>query len=103
MPTEIKSLLTLLLPIIFVLIVGIIGTLKEYGSKNFSGNLLDTLFGGVDIVLYVASLYYIYILFEHIEADVIMKNGLKIIVGGCWLIWVFSKVLGKPKDNNDND
>jgi hypothetical protein len=100
MPSEMKSLLTLLLPIVIILVVGTVETLKEYGGKYFLKNLYDTLLNGVDICLYVASLYYIYILFEHIEADGIMYIGLRLIICGCWLAWVLSKISSNHKKEN---
>lgn len=98
MPSEIKSLLTLILPIMFILAVGIIGTLKEYGVKNFFKNMLETISGGIDVILYISSLYYIYVLFKHIEADAFIEIGLKIIIVACWFVWVLSKHSAKNKE-----
>ncbi|MBR5321708.1 MAG: hypothetical protein IKU41_07705 [Clostridia bacterium] len=92
MPEELKSLLTLVFPIVLFLILCVVGALKETIKYNcsFKEEFVDVLGGGFSIFVYLTSLYLLGLLGEHLIADKVMKYGLLIFVGFMWLILILN-------------
>lgn len=93
MPEELKSLLTLIFPIVIFLVLCIILAIKESVKYNlsFKYEFFTNLDDGFSIFTYIYSLYLLSLLHKHLEADNVMKYGLLIFVGLMWLILILNK------------
>lgn len=92
MSEELKSLLTLIFPIVIFLVLCIILAIKESVKYNlsFKDEFFNSFADGFSIFTYIYSLYLLYLLHEHLEADNVMKYGLLVFVGLLWLILILN-------------